>query len=477
MITLRRLVDRWDELVAHETAELRAVDELDWHAAVMRVALGTAGPTTLVRIAERRGKSADWVRETLAREAALQDHDLAEDRERQRVMLLDDRVRLAARPDTGLTRWQRESRALDALADVPLRELGRHVARTVLVTSRAEHAHEVISRLATAEPTDRDERTAIVDAVNALECAGVEIPEPLRERVRDWIQTSASAGALLLTSQPGPFRAYRMVWADVDATIAYLVAAAHAHAVVATVEPALAIVAEQLDLDEARALWLARAAWHGLDEQPLGQIAARAHAWLWGTAAALETARNEAKSRVRSFPLDRTIANGAYRIDRWLLGTGSQRLFAGTEIATGARVQIAFDDHSPGRQDPAELRAAVAYDAPGLLELLHVGPLDDDAGHWAIVERVSGDWLPHVLAPADREEIARQAERIVAGVVERGIDLAGFRPELMWARREGGRLELTGLSTRAVQLFRRSRADARSLPVFDSPPLDLRTGK
>lgn len=82
-----------------------------------------------------------------------------------------------------------------------------------------------------------------------------------------------------------------------------------------------------------------------------------------------------------------------------------------------------------------------------------------------------------MLASADREGIARQAERVVAGVVERGIDLARLRPELMWARREGGALELTGVSTRALQLFRRSRADARSLPVFDSPPLDLRTGK
>jgi len=487
-----------------------------WHAMVASVAAGLAEPSTLLWVArivvhqigdKPLGSIARWVHDTLEREAVLQEHALSDDRERARIELLDDPVRVTRQPDVRLRAWEASAVRIDQLLEQPLDQLGHALARSVLVDpDQPPSAPAIVDRLLAADPRSPDERLGIIDAANALEAIGVVLPATLLARIAGWLPVllvgpplakrlraclallahgELDRAATLAPERPGTFVAGLAFPNDLLAVTGYAISAVRARAVAATLDRALGQVAEDLEalcaceqLDEPTALWIARVASHVLDERPVAEVAKHAHAWLWHRANDLDQARREAATRTRTFPLDRTLGDGAYKIDRWLQGTGAQRLYAGIETATGGRLLIAFDDHSP-RQDLAELRTAISYRGQGLFDLVDVGTLDGDRDHHAIVERVpEGEWLPHVLGPADPWTAARaavalalSAGHIVQRATERGVVLSGIRPELMWAQRRGELLAVTGLSTRAIELFRRSRADARTHAVFESDDL------
>jgi hypothetical protein len=440
---------------------------------------------------------AAWVRDTLDKAARVQDHSIAEDRQRARVELLDDPDRLAARPEHRLQIWRDAARPLAALVEHPLEDLGRALALSVLVEPHPPlaAAPAILERLFAASPATAAAHASIRDAVCALECVGVAIPPELRDRVRapgaaaDLAARIRDALAALAVSdvdraarivpEPrGAFAGNRTFPNDILSAVGYVIAAVRAHAVAPTLDRLMQRIAEDVDalctsqqLDEPSLLWLARVVFERLDRRPLAEVAAAAHSWLFGIPALLEAARREARTRTRSIPLDRTLAGGRYCIDRWLLGTGAQRLYRGVDTVTEAPVLISFDDHAPKRQNVDELRAAVSYTAPGTFELAYAGTLDSDIDHWAIVERVpAGGWLPRVVGPAEPRKaigLARSAGRILLRAAEAGLILADIRPELMWAARVGDHLEVTGLSTRAAELFRRRRGDHVTRPLFE----------
>jgi hypothetical protein len=121
------------------------------------------------------------------------------------------------------------------------------------------------------------------------------------------------------------------------------------------------------------------------------------------------------------------------------------------------------------------LQRAIGYDAPGLLSLAHVGPLDGRGDLWTVVERTpSGStWLPALVGPADPWTAPRKAidlgvsaGQILLGALHIGAPLLGVRPEMMWATQREGRHVVTGLSPRSHALFARSLEDAVSQPLF-----------
>src|SRR5207249_2545047 len=108
---------------------------------------------------------------------------------------------------------------------------------------------------------------------------------------------------------------------------------------------------------------------------------------------------------------------------------------------TGAPLLIAYDYFRSGRHDIAELRNAIAYDAPGMLSLAHVGHLDGRRDLWAVVERAAPDsaWLPTLVGPADpwtaprkAVELGASAGQILLGAQHVGLPSLGVRPEMMW---------------------------------------------
>ena len=263
-------------------------------------------------------------------------------------------------------------------------------------------------------------------------------------------------------------------------------------AAAATLDNALHRVGEELDelcdtgqLDESTLLWLARVAFHGLGQEPLGEVAARIHDLLWRIPAELEDARREAATHAPAFPLLDTFGGGRYRVERRLRGEGSQRLYSGVEIATGESVLITFDTHYPRKQNVDELLRAISYSSPGVLDLVHVGTFDttdSDAerdrqrlGHWMVVEKPrSGRWLPDILGPADPWTAVRKAlelgvtaGQILVDAADRGQHLAYVRPEWLWAERHGGHYTVTGLSDRGASLLQRRGGESNTLPIFD----------
>jgi len=172
-----------------------------------------------------------------------------------------------------------------------------------------------------------------------------------------------------------------------------------------------------------------------------------------------------------------------YQVDEHLLGDGLQQMFAGRHVPSGDPVLLTFDSRGSSRSI-AEIRAAVSYHVPGMLELGFVGGFDPRGaeqdymcdGHWATVERgARGAWLPRVLpkvydsraAPLMAVELGLSAGRILAVAAKAGVLLTRVRPEYMWAERIADRWEVTGLSARGDELFRRKSSDYVTPPVFD----------
>lgn len=411
-----------------------------------------------------------------------------------------DTDRLRLRPEQRLRQWEQSARPIGELVDAPLALLGRELSRSVLVHPKQplDAAGRIIERLTAAEPVTPEECLPVADAINALTCIGVNVPDE-RPRLLRWLpgltaveppfpgRLRGGFAAIALSDQ---FMAYVAPLphdvtggyefpGDVHKLVGYAAWAVCNNGSLATIENALRRVAEELDvlcdsnqLDEATVLWLARLAFHRLDPgRSLAEVAARAHDWLWNAPAWLEVAR----SQPVEFPIGATLGDGVYRIEHRLCGTGSNRLYRGVEVATGSPLLIAYDYFRSRRHDIAELRGAISYDAPGLLALAHVGYLDGRRDLWAVVERAlpGSTWLPALVGPADpwtaprkAAELGASAGRMLLGALHVGPALLEVRPEMMWGARLDGHYVVTGLSPRGHALFGRSHEDAVSHPLF-----------
>ena len=419
------------------------------------------------------------------------------------IPIAEDPDRLRLRPEARLAHWEKNARSINALVDEPLATLGRELSRSVLANPQQSHdgAAQIIERLMATRPHTPEQCLPIADACNALACIGVAVPEVADQRTRhDVLGFTAVEPALpgriragfialcygdLLRAQyvapepPGDIRGGREFSNDMLAFVGYAGAIVRKGGSAGALENALGRIGEELDLlcasdqlDEPTVLWIARFVYHKLGGVPLGEVAGRSHDWLWRAPIVLEAARRDLASSSPEFPAGATLRDGAFRVEERLLGTGFQRLYRGVEVATGGPVLITFDVHSPRKQSIDELRAAVSYSAPGVLDLAHVGTFDEDTNHWAIVERVPhGDWLPRVLGPAEPWPLVRKATdlglsagRILLAASRTGVELAQIRPELMWAQRTNGRYEVTGLS-------RRARSSCSGAPGATCPPI------
>jgi len=405
-----------------------------------------------------------------------------------------DTDRLHLHPEARLRIWEQTAQPIAELVDAPLETLGRELSRSVLVHpgQPLDGVDKLIERIQAAPAITPEQRGPIADALDALACVGVDV----KVRV-DWLpgltaieppfpgRLAAGFAALALgdwrratyvAPQPYDVTGGLEFPGDVHALLGYAIWTVRNGGSLGTVRQALRRVAEELDvlcasgqLDEPTVLWLARFAFHTLDGAPLRSVAARAHDWLWCTPAALAAARTQPPE----FPIGATFGGGAYRMEHRLRGTGSMRLYRGVEVATGAQLLVAFDTFR-SKHDVAELRAAVDYRAPGLLELVHVGHLDGRSDVWTLAERApAGTWLPALVGPANpwtaprkAIELGTSAGRILLGAHYLGVALRDVRPEVMWAEERDGRYTVTGLSPRCFALFARSYEDARSHPLF-----------
>lgn len=484
-----------------------------WHAIVDRNADGHPEVGVLLWIARvvhhdlggnSLGSVAQWVEATIRSQASRADQSTRDIRLEGRTRLSDDPERIRAHPENRLLAWERTARPVKELVDLPLDRLGVELARSVLVDPRQSprDADAIVERLAAQTPVSPEARLSIADALCALACIGVELPEVVRSRMRVWGPSLTAVEPPL----PGRVRGGLSALAHDDIVRAgYVAAEPHRDETGARVFPndILAVlghlimavrqrspmevsvgemwhrIGEELDelcasqvVDEPTVLWLARVVFHTLDRRPLGEVAAHAHDWLWSISDELAEIRRTLATRTASFPIGRALCGGAYRIDQWLAGTGGQRLYRGVELATGGRVVVAYDTFT--RQDPVELTRAVSYRAPGVYELAEIGRIDGERDYWVLVERVpAGDWLPRALGAADpwaaprkAIELGVSAGRILMRAGDAGQVMTDIRPELMWMATVDGRHEVTGLSTRATEMFDRYRGDAATRPIF-----------
>lgn len=408
-----------------------------------------------------------------------------------------DRLRLY--PEQRLRAWQQTARPISELVDAPLALLGGELSRSVLVHPKQplDATGRIVERLAAADPVTPEDRAPVADAINALACVGVDVPDA-RSRLARWLPGLTAVEPPFPGRLRGGFAALEFSdWfsgyvaqsphdatggcefpGDVHKLVGYAGWVLRNKGSLGGIENALRRVAEELDvlcasnqLDEATVLWLARFAFHRLAPGgPLAEVAARAHDWLWAAPVHLELARNQPAE----FPIGATLGDGAYRIEHRLCGTGSNRLYRGVEVATGAPLLIAYD-YFRRRHDIAELRAGIGYDAPGLLSLAYVGHLDGRCDLWTVVERapLGSTWLPALVGPADpwtaprkAVELGASAGRILLGALHIGPPLLSVRPEMMWGTQRDGHYVVTGLSPRGHALFGRSYEDAVSHPLF-----------
>jgi len=407
----------------------------------------------------------------------------------------EDMDRLRLRPEVRLRTWETTARTIADLVDAPLATLGRELSRSVLVHpgQPLDGATRLVERIQAAHAVTPEQRGPIFDALNALVCAGVDVRVP-----GDWLpgltaieppfpgRLAAGFAALALgdwrraasvAPQPYDLTGGLEFRGDVHGLLGYAIWIVRAGASLVATSDALRRLAEELDVlcengqvDEATVLWIARLAFHTLDKAPVREVAARAHEWLWSAPAGLERARAEPPR----FPIGATLGDGAYRIETWLMGTGSKRLYRGVEVATGAQLLVALD-YFRSRHDIAQLRAEVDFDAPGLHSLAHVGLFDGRRDLWTVVERApSGTWLPMLVGPANPWTAPRKAIElgVSAGQILLGARhvhpsyLRDVRPEVMWAEERDGHYAVTGIAPRCFQLFLRSYGDAFTHPLF-----------
>lgn len=410
----------------------------------------------------------------------------------------EDMDRLRLHPEVRLRAWEQAARPLAELVDEPFAHLGRELARSVLVYPKPplDAVAPLLGRLSAAHAVTPEQRAPIADALNALACIGIEVPDAAL-KLTSWLpgltaveppfpgRLGAGFAALALgdwqkaayvAQQPHDVTGGLEFPGNVHALLGYAIWTVRNKGSLGTLRHALRRVAEELDvlcassqLDEASVLWLARFAFHTLDGAPLHDVASRAHAWLWAAPDRLELARAQPLEE----PIGASLGDGAYRIEHRLCGTGTNRLYRGVERATQAELLISYDEFR-SKHDIAELRAEISYDAPGVLPLLHVGYLDRRTDIWSVVERApSGCWLPQLVGPADpwtaprkAIELGVSAGRILLGALHVGVPLLAVRPEVMWGEHRDGHYKITGLSPRGFALFARSYQDAFTRPLF-----------
>lgn len=159
---------------------------------------------------------------------------------------------------------------------------------------------------------------AVVAAVNALACLGIDVPQG-RNRLGLWMaglvaveppfpgRLAAAFAALSISDvsrtaqvSPLPFdvEGGEAFPGDLHALVGYAAWLVHHKGSLPALQPGLDRVAEHVELlvasqqlDESTALWIARFAFHTFGGAPLGEVAARAHAWLWAAPARLDAER------------------------------------------------------------------------------------------------------------------------------------------------------------------------------------------
>jgi len=425
-------------------------------------------------------------------------------------------------------------RELTSALEVPryatLSDLTGALARLVLVypvQSRSrlsslarsiEHAVMTLNAPAARSVVIPSARLAIVDLVNILECSGAMTASLAGTDVRPWLAELVDAdlprahrlrigfAALALKelevaqqlagpagAPDAPFQRENYHKGDALGLLGHFIGAQHQNAGRFVVLPAWRLAVEHVtelrsdgQVDESSLLWIARLIYHDFSKQPLDTVAESAHEILWRVPVEIEREAADRLAKLAAppaFPLGYTLGNGVYQVDEHLLGDGLQQMFAGHHIPSGDPVLLAFDSRRSSRSI-AELRAAVSYHVPGVLELGFVGGFDPRGaeqdymcdGYWATVERgARGAWLPRVLpkvydsraAPLMAVELGLSAGRILAVAATAGVLLTRVRPEYMWAERIADRWEVTGLSARGDELFQRKSSDYVTPPVFD----------
>jgi hypothetical protein len=248
----------------------------------------------------------------------------------------------------------------------------------------------------TSGPGARDARAAAAPS-SALRSIGAVVGFEL-PTTSPWKSLGAKVFTPLIQTLQSAATAMAMIFAPELALLGYLVLGARLGAVAGTLHAAWNKVVEELgelsatgQLDESSTLWLARVLYERFEGQPTERVAALAHEALWShRESSVSTDPNE-------FPVSDTLGGGAFRVERHLLGRGSQTLWMGSEVASGAGLLIACDTHSPRRHDVKALRQAVGYQLPGVFEFAYVGAFDvtgtDDerdmarASQWAMVEK------------------------------------------------------------------------------------------
>jgi hypothetical protein len=405
-------------------------------------------------------------------------------------------------------RLRGELAAIDATRNPEkLPEIALQVARSVLVNPAQafDNVDVLIEPLIRVEAPEA--RLAVLDLVSALVCAGAQLRPDLEARARRGLVELACVGPPLalrmrvglaaivygeldvateiVPEVPDSFVGSLDFPNDMFALLGYMILASRVGAVAGTLEAAWDCVRAELaelcasgQLDESAVLWLARLIYSNFGTKPNARVAELAHDFLWSSHEPGNTRVHEPE-----FPLTDTLGGGAYRVEHHLLGQGAQTLWLGCKVASGARVLVACDSHNPDKQDVEALRQALAYRLPGIFELAYIGAFDpnpsrrgvDPTRRWASIEEVTaGSWLLKVLGPADpwtaprkAVELGCSAGRILVRAVASGVNLTHIRPELMWAERRGGHLEVTGLSPRATELFARKVGEMVTHPVFD----------
>jgi hypothetical protein len=441
-----------------------------------------------------------------------------------------EQERLAAGPDPFGKLTARVQRAF-ALGDHEvLGELAAKIARLVLVDSSGARgglqpladaltsALDADGRLSGREIGRSESRLAIIDLFNAVVCTGASVEISVETHLRPWLVALASAelsdllrirlafAALALDDLGLALEVARTVGCgdaafdprhrcrgDMIGLLGHFIGARQCNADRFAVLPAWRSAVEQITelgadglLDAPTLLWLARLVYHDHCKQPMDKVAEAAHEILWRIPEELEgedRARRTTMERAASatFPIGGTLDDGCYVIDERLLGEGSQQLCCGHHVRTGMTVLVSHDIHG-SRGSVDELREVIAYRAPGVFDLDFVGILDKghdassgSATRWAVVERVTrGAWLPRALPQAhDAQAAARAAVdlaltagRILARAAEAGVLLVRARPEYMWAE-HAGQWEVTGLSARGDELFRRKSTELPTPPLFD----------
>jgi hypothetical protein len=115
-----------------------------------------------------------------------------------------------------------------------------------------------------------------------------------------------------------------------------------------------------------------------------------------------------------------------------------------------------------------ELGRRLAWEAPGVMPLRHLGRIDGSE-HVALVEREPDGTPSHQLAlplaPAAAVHLARQLAAVLAGFHAAVGPLRFLRPELVYV---DDRLSLTGLAPRAEAFLAGAAPSYQAPPVFDT---------